>query len=79
MICEKCWGDAYLMMRNTGRDQYDCYRELLHERRDEMNAQIHMAKSIRYSPITSTVEAAYDRCVQILVENGIEPEGRKDE
>lgn len=48
-------------------------------RRDEMNAQIHMAKSIRYSPITSTVEAAYDRCVQILVENGIEPEGRKDE
>ena len=42
-------------------------------RRDEMNAQIHMAKEIRYSPITSVVEAAYDRCVQILIANGIEP------
>ena len=39
MICEKCWGDAYLMMRNTGRDQYDCYRELLHERRDNPCSQ----------------------------------------
>ena len=33
-ICEKCWSDAYLMMRNTGRDQYDCYKELLDERKD---------------------------------------------
>jgi len=30
--CEKCWGDAYLRMRNTGKAQYICYHELLIER-----------------------------------------------
>lgn len=25
MICEKCWGEAYMMMRETGKSQYSCY------------------------------------------------------
>ena len=33
-ICEKCWGDAYLMMLRTGDSRYDCYKELLAERKD---------------------------------------------
>ena len=31
--CEKCWGDAYLRHLVTGKDQADCYRELLTERK----------------------------------------------
>jgi len=34
MICEKCWDDAYWHSLSTGRDQYECYRELLEERQD---------------------------------------------
>lgn len=37
-------------------------------KRDEMNAAVHMAGNVRYSPITSTVEAALDR-VTVLVED----------
>ena len=34
MACEKCWADAYMRMRETGRGQAECYRELLEERKD---------------------------------------------
>jgi len=34
MACEKCWGDAYMRMQMNGRPQYDNYRELLEERKD---------------------------------------------
>lgn len=34
MICEKCWADAAARVFGTGRDQYEAYRELLEERRD---------------------------------------------
>jgi hypothetical protein len=34
MMCEKCWGDAYLRSYGTGRSQAECYRELLDERKD---------------------------------------------
>lgn len=34
MICEKCWGDAYLRSYGTGKSQYACYLELLEERKD---------------------------------------------
>lgn len=33
--CEKCWGDAYFRHTATGKDQHDCYRELLEERKDD--------------------------------------------
>ena len=32
--CEKCWSDAYLMSRITGRPQAECYSMLLEERKD---------------------------------------------
>lgn len=32
--CEKCWGDAYFRHITTGKDQADCYREILSERKD---------------------------------------------
>ena len=34
MICEKCWADAYRRSYGTGKSQYDCYLELLDERKD---------------------------------------------
>lgn len=34
MICEKCWSDAYIRSLGTGKSQYDCYLELLAERKD---------------------------------------------
>ena len=34
MVCEKCWADAYGRMRETGKEQYTCYLELLEERKD---------------------------------------------
>jgi len=40
-------------------------------RRDETNAQAHLAKSVRYTALTSVVEAAYDRCLGILIANGV--------
>jgi hypothetical protein len=36
------------------------------ERRDRMNGQVHLAKEIRYSPLTSVVQAAEDRLGIIL-------------
>lgn len=30
--CEKCWGDAYLRSRSSGKSQPDCYNDLLKER-----------------------------------------------
>ena len=30
--CEKCWGDAYLRSRYSGKSQSECYMELLKER-----------------------------------------------
>jgi hypothetical protein len=30
--CEKCWKDAYGRSIATGKDQHDCYLELLKER-----------------------------------------------
>jgi len=34
MICEKCWGDAYRRSFFSGKDQIDCYHELLEERKN---------------------------------------------
>ena len=36
------------------------------QKRDEMNASIHLATETRYSPITLIVLAAYDRCFRLL-------------
>lgn len=35
MVCEKCWADAFNRSYITGRDQSDCYQELLTERKDK--------------------------------------------
>lgn len=32
--CDKCWGDAHLRSALTGRDQVDCFYEILEERKD---------------------------------------------
>lgn len=32
MMCEKCWGDAYMRARESGKSQGDVYRELVAER-----------------------------------------------
>ena len=32
--CEKCWGDAYLRSLSVGKDQADCYKDLLRKRKD---------------------------------------------
>jgi len=34
MICEKCWANAYTRSYGTGKSQYECYLELLEERKD---------------------------------------------
>ena len=34
MMCEKCWGDAYLRMLTNGRGQAENYGELLQERQN---------------------------------------------
>ena len=34
MFCKKCWGDAYWRSLGSGRPQYECYYELLEERKD---------------------------------------------
>ncbi|MCL4866986.1 MAG: hypothetical protein KJZ47_13910 [Gemmatimonadales bacterium] len=36
--------------------------------RDEMNAAVHLATQVRYSPLTSEVEAARDRLRALLLE-----------
>ena len=35
-------------------------------RRDEMNAAVHQAETVRYSPLTSTTEAELDRVTALL-------------
>ncbi len=32
--CEKCWDDAGLRARITGRSKAECYNEILEERKD---------------------------------------------
>jgi len=34
MLCEKCWSNAYTRAYGTGKSQYECYLELLEERKD---------------------------------------------
>ena len=34
--------------------------------RDKMNAEIHLAQDVHYSPITSLVGTEWQRCVKIL-------------
>ena len=34
MMCEKCWGDAFTIAYGSGKNQSECYRELLEERKD---------------------------------------------
>jgi hypothetical protein len=34
MICEICWANAYTRSYGTGKSQYECYLELLEERKD---------------------------------------------
>lgn len=34
MRCEKCWKDAFIRSRMTGKSQAECYEELLEERED---------------------------------------------
>lgn len=38
------------------------------KKRDEMNAQVHLAKEVRYSPITSVVEMQYVRASALIEE-----------
>lgn len=40
--------------------------ELFHQRRDEMNSQIHLAKEVRYSPITTITMAAVERFFSLV-------------
>lgn len=32
-----------------------------HERRDEMNSEVHLARTVRYSPLTVELQAAIER------------------
>ena len=32
--CEKCWNDAGMRSRETGKNKVECYHELLIERKD---------------------------------------------
>lgn len=36
------------------------------QRRDEMNARVHLARETRYSPLTTTVIAARDRLDELI-------------
>jgi len=36
MICQKCWGDAYLETQETGESQHAEYKKLLEERKDNL-------------------------------------------
>lgn len=39
-----------------------------HKRRDEMNAELHMAAETRYSPLTNETDAACDRILTMIVD-----------
>jgi len=45
--------------------------DVFFRRRDEMNASIHLAFPVRYSPITSKVAAGLDRLFSILYDAGM--------
>lgn len=45
--------------------------DLYFRKRDEMNASIHLAHPVRYSPITSKVAAGLDRLFTILYDAGL--------
>ena len=38
-----------------------------HSKRDESNAAIHMAREVRYSPLTTTIAAALQRINELIV------------
>ncbi len=40
--------------------------------RDEMNAEVHLAREVRYSPLTTTVAAQCDRVRTVLQDGGFE-------
>lgn len=40
--------------------------EMFHKRRDEMNGAVHLAPTVRYSPLTSTLEAERERADRLL-------------
>jgi septation ring formation regulator EzrA len=40
--------------------------EEFHQLRDRMNAQLHLARETRYSPLTSELSAAHDRITAII-------------
>jgi len=44
-----------------------------HEHKDISNARIHAAAAVRYSPLTSTLQATCDRLEALLVEQGVDP------
>jgi hypothetical protein len=44
--------------------------EAFFRRRDEMNAEVHLARAIRYSPLTSQVEAQRERLERLLSDAG---------
>lgn len=48
MMCEKCWGEAFLRARIDGRAQVEHYAELLTERKD--------------NPCTADEQAGIVRC-----------------
>jgi hypothetical protein len=41
-----------------------------HARRDEMNAQTHLAETVRYAPLTSSLQASLDTLKRLLEEAG---------
>ena len=47
--------------------------ETFHKRRDEMNAQTHLAKEVRYSPLTTTLTAARERGEMVRNRNLVNP------
>ena len=40
-----------------------------HANRDRMNGAVHLAREVRYSPLTSETMSAYDRVVALLIES----------
>lgn len=48
----------------------DALRENMwfHQYRDKMNAKVHLAQDVRYSPLTSTTISAFERLRDILKE-----------
>ena len=52
-----------LKIRDALRNAYDFF-----QLRDRMNAQVHLAQNVHFSPLTSIVGAEWNRCVEILEE-----------